>query len=195
MNPWQRRLLWVTTAVLTLSGLAYAAMRYLMRADDPYSAYNHPLQPWALDLHVLAAPWLLLAIGWFWGSHVLPMLRRNAASRPSGLALIGIALVMTVSGYLLQVSAAAALRTAAAWLHGIAGCAFFLLLAGHSLFSRQAGPRAIESPFAEDAREPRARPDPVALPHRRKARRGRDGAGVASDRHESRSARRDQGPA
>ena len=195
MNPWQRRLLWITTALLTLSGLGYAAMRYLLQADDPFSAYNHPLQPWALDLHVLAAPALVLAIGWFWGSHVLPMLRRRAGSRPSGLALIGIALVMTASGYLLQVSAAAALRTAAAWLHGISGVAFFLLLAGHSLFSRQAGPRAIESGFAEDTSEPRARPDPAALSHRRKARRGRDGAGVARDRHEPRSARRDQGPA
>jgi hypothetical protein len=194
MNPWQRRLLWASTAVLTLTGLGYAAMRYLMRADDPFSAYNHPLQPWALDLHVLAAPALVLAIGWFWGSHVLPMLRKKAASRPSGLALIGIALVMTLSGYLLQVSAAAALRTIAAWLHGISGLAFFVLLAGHSIFSRQAGPRAIESRFAEDTSDPRSRPDPAALPHRREARRGRDGTGVASDRHEPRPAGRDQGP-
>jgi hypothetical protein len=194
MNPWQRPLLWASTAVLTLTGLAYAGMRYLMSADDPFSAYNHPLQPWALDLHVLAAPALVLAIGWFWGSHILPMLRKKAGSRPSGLALIGIALVMTVSGYLLQVSTAAALRTFAAWLHGISGVAFFLLLAGHSLFSRQVGPRAIESRFAEDTLEPRSRPDPAALPHRREARRGGDGTGLASGRHDARPARRDQGP-
>ena len=156
MNPWQRRTLWAATAVLTLTGLGYAVMRYLLQADDPFSAYNHPLQPWALDLHVLAAPWLLLAIGWFWGSHILPMLRCRAASRPSGLALITIALLMTVSGYLLQVSAAAALRTAAAWLHGISGVAFFLFLAGHSVFSRQAAapPRAVEPESNDEIERP-----------------------------------------
>jgi len=140
MSPWQRWLLWVASAVLVLTGLGYAWMRYLMPAGDPFSAYHHPLQPWALDLHVLAAPWLLLAIGWFWGSHILPMLRRQAPSRPSGLALVGLVVVMTVSGYLLQVSAAAALRTVAAWVHGISGVAFFAFLAGHTLLAPQPAP-------------------------------------------------------
>ena len=135
MNAWQRRLLWWATAVVTASGLLYAVLRYLVPPSDPFSAYNHPLQPWSLDAHVLLAPVLLFALGWFWGNHVLPKLKRRVPGRPSGLALLGLIVIMTASGYLLQVLSASSFRPVLAWIHGLSGVAYFALLLGHAILA------------------------------------------------------------
>ncbi len=135
MNVWQRRLLWSSTAVVTASGLLYAVLRYLVPPSDPFSAYNHPLQPWSLAAHVLFAPVLLFALGWFWGNHVLPKLKRDVPGRPSGLALLVLIAIMTVSGYLLQVLAASGARPVLAWIHGLSSVAYVALLLGHALLA------------------------------------------------------------
>jgi len=138
VSPAQRVLLWLSAAVLLASGLAYAYMRYLMHGDDPFSAYNHPAQPWVLDLHVLAAPLLLFAVGWFWGNHIVPKLRRGVRTgRVSGAVLLALISLMTLSGYLLQTVASPGWRLVTAWTHGISGVLFCGILVGHMLFNRE----------------------------------------------------------
>jgi hypothetical protein len=130
-----------------------------MEGDDPFSAYNHPAQPWMLAAHVLAAPLLVLALGWAWGAHAAPKLsgegvtdqRRRRVGARSGLANLATGAAMIVSGYALQVTASETLRVVLAWSHGVSGGLFLLLLAVHAASalrrarraaaSRQAGPR------------------------------------------------------
>jgi threonine/homoserine/homoserine lactone efflux protein len=133
MTSWQRWLLWVSSVVAGATGLAYAVLRYLVRPSDPFSAYNHPLQPWALAAHVVLAPALLFAVGWFWGNHVLPKLGRRVPGRISGLSLLALVVLMAGSGYVLQVSSEPSLRLTLAWIHGLAGAAYLAWLAGHAL--------------------------------------------------------------
>ena len=146
MNGAPRGLLWLTTIVTLVTGLAYAGMRYLLVSDDPFSAHGHPLQPWALAIHVIVAPVMVFATGWFWGLHVLPKLRREAVARHSGIALTSLAAVMIGSGYGLQVLAEPWARTAFAWAHGVSGVLFAGLLAGHQLIGRRATRSAREAP-------------------------------------------------
>jgi len=147
----QRWLLWSSAAVSAASGLAYAAMRYLLRGDDPFSAYHHPLQPWALAAHVVESPLLLFVVGWFFGNHVLPKLqRRRPTARRTGLVLIGLVAVMTLSGYVLQSVSSPAWRAFLAWIHGASGGAFVLLLVGHLWVGRRTAPQ----PAAQIAAEP-----------------------------------------
>jgi len=146
MSVWQRRLLWCATVLVAASGLVYAALRYLVPPVDAFSAYNHPAQPWALDAHVLLAPVLLFALGWFWGNHVLPKLKRQVPGRPSGLPLVGLIVIMTASGYLLQVVSAASFRPVLAWIHGLSGVAYFALLLGHALLApRETGTLSVSA--------------------------------------------------
>lgn len=142
MNPWQRRLLWGSSVLVAATGLVYAAVRYLLPSTDPFSAYNHPLQPSFLAAHVLLAPLLLFAVGWFWGNHVLPKLGRRAPGRISGLTLLALVLLMTGSGYLLQVSSTPERRLVLAWTHGIAGAVYVGWLVGHALRAEKAAANA-----------------------------------------------------
>ena len=160
-----RALYWwllVATGLLAMTGLTYAGMKYLMVGDDPFSAYNHPAQPWMLAAHVLLAPALVLALGWAWGAHAAPKLageglrdrRGRRVGARSGLSNLAAGAAMVASGYGLQVTASETLRTALAWSHGISGGLFLILLAVHAALalrrarraaaSRPAGPR--ESP-------------------------------------------------
>jgi len=145
-----RKLALLSTALLAAaSGLAYAAMKYLLPRDDPFSAFGHPWQPHALKVHILAAPLLLFVVGWLYGAHAQPQLREGgAAGRRSGRSILALTLVMALSGYVVQAFAEASWRPAAAWIHGAAGTLFLLSLGGHLGAARRVRRRAQAAPAA-----------------------------------------------
>ena len=119
-----------------LTGLVFAIMKYLMTSDDPFAAFHHPWQPWMLSGHLLVAPLLLFTLGWVFASHVIPHLSGVRRARLSGLAVLITIVVMTGSGYLLQVASEPAWRRGYAWIHGISGTLFLGSIAAHWLFAR-----------------------------------------------------------
>lgn len=138
MTTTQRIALWTASAVAGVSGLAYAAMKYLLPRTDPFSAYGHPLQPYALKLHVLAVPALLFVVGWLYGAHAQHQMKYgDTRGRASGRGILALTFVLALSGVLVQAFADAAWRPAAAWIHGITGTAFVAALAGHALVGRR----------------------------------------------------------
>ncbi len=125
-----------TVASLTvgLSGIAYWYLAYGLVNDDPFSVINHPLQPVALDIHVLAAPVMLFLAGILFRSHVVGKLSSGCRPRrTSGLWLIAVFVLMGGSGYLLQVVVSDWLRNAVFYVHLITGLVFLPLYLGHFL--------------------------------------------------------------
>ena len=58
------------------------------------------------DLHLLAAPLLVLMLGVVWSSHASPRLRgKRPEGRRSGICMLLLFLPMALSGYLLQTAA------------------------------------------------------------------------------------------
>lgn len=156
MTGLQRALLYLATLALTTSGAAYAWMRYCMEGDDPFSAYNHPWQPLALDGHLLAAPLLVFAVGWIFQEHVLDKLALGAERRLTGVLLVLLFAVLVVSGYGRTVADGASVRAWLSWIHGLCGGAWFALLVAHVLLGSardaqdQPAPAAGQSPGAPD---------------------------------------------
>jgi hypothetical protein len=123
----QKALLHSATALVGLSGVAFGWMRYLLPdPEDPFSVVRHPLQPWALDLHVLSAPLFLLAVGVVLKDHILARLgnpRRRRGRRSGAMAAL-LLLPMVASGYLLQTATSESWRFALLMMHLITGCLF-----------------------------------------------------------------------
>jgi hypothetical protein len=122
-----------------VSGIAYACFKYLMRTDDPFSAVNHPLQPWALHAHVLAAPVLVFAVGIIFKEHVLAGLKNGApvrARRVGAIALVTFA-VLVVSGGLVQVLTGESLRKWTGLIHLGVGILFLLSYLVHAVGARR----------------------------------------------------------
>lgn len=145
----------VSTALVGLTGLVLAAMKYLLEPDpDGFSLYGHPWQPHALHAHVLAAPLLVLAVGLVAREHVWVRLRNPQwrSSRRSGLLLLLLLLPMIGSGYLLQTASSEPWRRALVAVHLATGTAFLagwivhLVIAGRGGDRRGRGRRRIPSP-------------------------------------------------
>jgi hypothetical protein len=135
MNRLEAWLLHSSTIVLTVTGAVYAYMHYLMKSADPFSVINSPLEPYLLDIHIIAAPVLVIAIGIILHSHILFKIEGGSrAARKSGLILIPLFLIMAASGYILQITSGVMNRIFF-WAHLISGSLWALIYASHHLAS------------------------------------------------------------
>ena len=106
-----------------------------MVSDDPFTAINHPLQPWAMKAHLLAAPLFVFALGLIFKDHVVAKYRNGSPkpARGSGVLILAAFLPATVTGYVLPLIASGDPRDAIAWAHIGFGVALLALYAGHLL--------------------------------------------------------------
>jgi len=63
MKRWEAWSFHILTLIVTVSGIVYFWMKYLLKTDDPFSVINHPGQPAMLKTHILAAPLFILRQG------------------------------------------------------------------------------------------------------------------------------------
>lgn len=156
------------TLVLGITGIAYAVFKHLMVNDDPFSAYSHPLQPWMLAIHVLAAPVMVFAVGSIFKDHVLAGMRNGAPRgvRRAGLSTLALVIPLILSGYLIQVLSSGAPRTWSGWIHLGLGAAFLAFYVAHlaGVLRRAARGRTARSALGEGAPAP-----PATLWGRRRA--------------------------
>lgn len=93
-------------------------MRYLSSPLDEFAVINHPLQSHFLHLHILTAPLLVLALGYFWVGHAWRHEQQGTREgRYSGLGLSLMILPMIFSGYGIQVSISNTWRQVWIWIH------------------------------------------------------------------------------
>jgi hypothetical protein len=126
MSRWEAWTFHILTLVVSASGAGYFWMKYLVQNDDPFSVVNHPWQPAMLNVHILAAPILILSFGMMINTHVLKKLRnRNSrANRVSGIVCLASFLLMSASGYGLQVVTSSTLTRALLIVHLATGGIF-----------------------------------------------------------------------
>jgi thiamine biosynthesis lipoprotein len=133
MTPLQRWLLHISSALLVVSGLSYAIMKYLMVGDDPYSAVSNPMQPWALSVHVLSGPLAIFAIGWIFREHIAGRRR----SKGSGLYAAALLVPMIASGYLLEVVTHESVKQALVVVHLVCGGLYAACYVAHIVRARR----------------------------------------------------------
>ena len=132
MNPFRRRLLWGSTLLTAVSGLAYFYIRQFMEPVDEWAIIHHPLEPWILKAHILVAPVMLFAVGMVTWDHVWRHIRSGIPTgRRSGWAVTAAFGPLVVSGYLLQTITGPELRSVVAWLHLGLGLICSLAFASH----------------------------------------------------------------
>lgn len=134
MTRFERWTVWSSAGATALTGLGFLWTKYFTTPAVAWAVVNHPLEPWFLKTHIVAAPVFLFAIGLILTRHVLPHLRNGARpGRRSGLIMVWSLIPMTLTGYLVQVVSSPALLPLLAALHIVTGGVFALGLAGHGL--------------------------------------------------------------
>jgi hypothetical protein len=132
MSTFEKWAVWSTSALTGLTGLVYWWMRDWLPPLDEFAAINHPLQPWVLKAHVLAAPLLVFAVGLVAVEHIFRQYRlRVRAGRRSGLLAMWTLAPMIATGYLIQVATHVGWLEALAWTHLGTGVVYLLGLVMH----------------------------------------------------------------
>lgn len=126
MNRLEAWLMHVSNVIVALTGFVYAVMHYMMKPADPFSVVNHPLEPYMLKSHILAAPILIFTIALIVHGHILLKLVNGARSgRKSGILMIPMFAVMALSGYVLQVLTATSVHQVCVVIHLSSGAIWF----------------------------------------------------------------------
>jgi hypothetical protein len=134
VKRWAVFLSHLACAFVGLSGIAYGVMKYFLPASDPDSRVGHPWQQPMLKVHILAAPFLVFALGLVFSGHALARLRGGMdPGRASGAGLLGLAAPMVLTGALIQVLTGDAARQRTGWIHAALGAVYLLAYAAHLL--------------------------------------------------------------
>ena len=118
-----------SAAALLLTGLAWLPLHHLWGAGA--GELPHPLEPWLMRAHGLAALAGTFSLGLVASVHV----RRGwalAARRASGLALLLLAAALVLSGWALWYLLPEPWHAPAGWVHAAAGVAACALGLGHA---------------------------------------------------------------
>jgi uncharacterized membrane protein YidH (DUF202 family) len=157
VTGFERWSVWITTALVTVTGIALGWMEYLLEPVDPWAVVHHPLQPLVLKLHIVTAPLLVFAIGMIAIRHVWRHFRSGTPrGRVSGVTAALSAVPMVVSGYLVQVITDAGWLLAVALGHLALGVLYVGGLLVHQAVLRGRPDPEPERPTALPARRARA---------------------------------------
>jgi len=140
LKPVHRGLLYVVLALLFFTGAIWAYWNYLVAqpSDLVTSA-----RTWAMKIHGAAAMVILLLIGTLLTGHV-KFAWRARRNRGSGVFLLFIFGILTISGYMLYYAGGEKLRAWTSWIHLAVGLALPILLVIHILLGKKT--RRLELP-------------------------------------------------
>jgi len=118
MTAFERWSIWISSLLVTATGLVYGWMKYLLPEPAGFSVVRHPLQPLLLKLHILTGPLLLFALGSVAVRHIWRhLVSGTRQGRASGWSAALTTIPMVVTGYLLQVFVAERLLRSLALAH------------------------------------------------------------------------------
>ncbi len=143
MSRFEKLSVWITSIAVALSGFGYTWTKYFVENPDPFTAINHPLEPWFLKVHVVSAPLFVFAIGLLAGRHIWTHIKNRVQfGRRTGFTIVGVIVPMVLTGYLIQVITPLSLLAALAVSHIGLGVLFTVGMVLHQLTvgRRQKGP-------------------------------------------------------
>ena len=129
MSGVQRASLYAAGAVLLLSGLLWLVVHYLNGSADAAGA-SYSLEPFALRIHGAAAMAMLVIIGTLIPTHLADGWS-SGDNMPTGLGMLAVTTLLTVTGWGLYYAGDEALRSMLSIAHWVLGIAALPLLFVH----------------------------------------------------------------
>jgi hypothetical protein len=137
MSAFERWTICAGAIVVTVTGVVYLWMKYLLHTDDPLAVINHPWQPAVLKLHIITAPLLVFGLGLIAVRHVLAhWLGGTQSARRTGLTTLAAIVPLVLTGYLIEVFADLKWVSVTAWAHIATGLLFAAAFGLHQVVWR-----------------------------------------------------------
>jgi hypothetical protein len=129
LNIFQKRLLYISTAILWASGAVWLYFRYAVNASSPFGPGTHPAQTLSLKIHGAIAMVFLVIVGNL--LYHIPPGWKQKDQRPSGIILSSSVVVLVTTGWALYYCSGESLRMAASFIHSILGGILPVLITAH----------------------------------------------------------------
>jgi hypothetical protein len=144
VSGFERWNLWITTALVILTGAGLFAVKYLMVPSEPWAVISHPIQPWLLKAHILVSPFMIFAVGTITVRHIWQHYRNGQArGRHTGMTTAMVTIPMILTGYLIQVATSLGWIKALAIAHIAFGTVYALGVSAHQIAIQRQQPRDI----------------------------------------------------
>ena len=130
LGRWHQIYLYSVGTIVVVSGMLWLWFHYFVRIKGEFGPQIHPLEPWWLRVHGIAAAAFMIGFGSVLPGHV----RRawsTSRNRVTGTVFFAAMLAMTVTGYLLYYVGAEVVRNNMAIVHWGVGLGFPLLTGWH----------------------------------------------------------------
>jgi len=137
LERWHRRAIYLSFALLTLSGGAWLIARYFLRPVSEFGETVNPLEPLAMKLHGGAAMLMLFFLGSLMNAHIRRAIKAGH-NLLTGWSMIAAMLLLIASGFGLYYLAGEADRPAWSILHWIVGLLGAVLFVLHIVVGRRA---------------------------------------------------------
>jgi uncharacterized membrane protein len=147
--------LYLTSALLLISGAGWLVGRYLLRASGVLGDVPHPSEVWWLRLHGAAVIVFLAVFGALLPGHVVQNWRRRV-NRYSGVSVVSIVVLLALSGYGLYYVVDDRQRALISVIHWAVGLAAAGVLALHVVLGKRLATRAHERRVAVRQLRPKA---------------------------------------
>lgn len=139
MERWQRRAVYLTVVLLTISGLAWLVAHFFLRPVTEFGESVSPFEPWSMKLHGAVAMALLFLLGSMLNNHIRRGLRARR-NRGTGWSMVAITTVLVLTGYGLYYLAGESSRPLWSWGHWVIGIGFAAGLPLHVWWGRRTHP-------------------------------------------------------
>jgi hypothetical protein len=160
LNSFEKWSIWVTSALVFITGSIYLVMKYWLPAPDAFSVIHHPLQPLFLKLHILTAPLLVFAFGSIALRHVWRHYSIGTREgRVSGVATAILLIPMVLTGYLIQAITGESALRAIALTHMVTGVGYGVVILGHQIMVHRRG-RSLRDQIAKGDKRRRRKVGP-----------------------------------
>ncbi len=105
MTKLERRIFTLSNLLVSIIGLVYFIYKYFFKNETEFGLRPHEYTSTFLHLHIITVPILLICFGYLLSKHIIPKLTKgNSQRKLSGISLLVLFFLMTLSGYLLQMA-------------------------------------------------------------------------------------------
>ena len=137
---WHEWLIYAVTALLFLTGVAWLLLDRLGKVQGDFGPEPNPALPWLLLIHGTTASAFTIIVGMLVPVH-MRLGWNSGRNRPSGLLLIGVSLILLVTGLALYYSTGEAVRAAASLSHWLIGLVLPIPIVIHLVRGKRSRPK------------------------------------------------------
>ncbi|MEH0860803.1 hypothetical protein [Halobacteriovorax sp. DPLXC-1] len=138
MTRAERNTIFTINYLVLITSIIYFIAKYFLAIEGEWGPETHPLTIIFQKVHVLTVPFLIFAVGMIFSNHVWKRIESGyKKSRTSGIFLLVLLVLMSLTGYLIQVVDGQVFREYSAYLHIAVSVIWSVVFSYHHISSNR----------------------------------------------------------